>query len=105
MNHHRRDGMQLLDYVNELTRTHTHREHYSTKIGATTYGLDHVTAVPPLLHQLRYASPTGMGEERANLGFESRPAASLEALDTVTRIEHQAGSFSGSAASTPASPT
>jgi hypothetical protein len=65
---------ELLDYVNELTRTHTHREHYSTKIGATTYGLDHVTAVPPLLHQLRYASPSGMGEERANLGFESRPA-------------------------------
>jgi hypothetical protein len=82
--------MELLDYVNELTRTHTHREHYTTKTGPTTYGRDHITTVPPLLHQLRYASPSGAGEERANLGYESRPAASLDALDTLTRIEHQA---------------
>lgn len=93
--HHRHtdQGMTLLDYVNELTRTHAHREHYTTKIGHTTYGRDHVTSVPPLLHQLRYATPSGMGDERANLGYESRPALSLDALDTLARIEHQASTW------------
>lgn len=86
----RHPGMELIDYVNELTRTHDHREHYTTKVGHTTYGRDHVTRVPPLLHQLRFASPSGLGDERGNLGYESRPAASLDALDTLTRIEHQA---------------
>lgn len=87
---HHHTGMTVLDYVNELTRPHQHREHYTRKVGDTTYGQDHVTQVPPLLHQLRYATPSGMGEERGGAGYESRPALSLDALDTLARIEHQA---------------
>lgn len=90
---HHRTGMTLLDHINELTRHHEHREHYNRRANGTTYGLDHITRVPPLLHQLRYATPSGLGEERTNLGYESRPAASLDALDTLTRIEHQAATW------------
>ncbi len=82
--------MTLSDYVDELTRPHTHREHYTAKVGHTTYGLDHVTKVPALVHQLRYATPTGKGEELGGGGYESRPAASLESLDTLTDIDLEA---------------
>lgn len=91
----RHHAMTLLDYVNELTRPHQHREHYTRKVGATTYGQHHVTQVPPLLHQLRFASPSGLGEERGAGGYESRPALSLDAIDTLTRIEHQATEWLG----------
>lgn len=83
-------NMDLLDYIAELTQPHTHREHYTVRIGATTFGQDHTTKVPPLLHQLRFASPSGQGEERSGGGYESRPAASVDAISTLTEIDKEA---------------
>lgn len=82
--------MDLLDYVRELCSPHQHREHYQVRRGGTWYGQDHVTRVPALLVQLRWASPSGMGEDRGSSGYESRPAAPLDSLDTWARIDHDA---------------
>lgn len=83
-------GMDLTDYIDELTRPHTHREHYTAEHGRTKFGLDHVTDVPPLLHQLQFAVPAGAGEESSGGGYESRPAASIHSIDTLTHIDLEA---------------
>lgn len=83
-------NMDLLDYVDELTRPHTHREHYTAKYGTTSYQLDHVTRVPPLLHQLHAAAPAGKGDESSGGGYESRPSASIHSIDTLTHIDLEA---------------
>lgn len=88
MNSKRR--MDLADLVLELTRPHQHREPYSARVKGTLFGLHHTTSVPPLIHQLRYAQPSSGGEERANRGYASRPAARIEALDTLVRIDLEA---------------
>ena len=82
-----RQSMDLLDYVRELTRPYDHREHYQLERAGTWYGQDHITRVPALLHQLQYAAPSGAGEERGSAGFESRPSASLDSIDTLVRID------------------
>lgn len=81
-------GMDVHDYVRDLTRTHTHRERYTTNRGGTTYTRDHVTTVAPLLTQL-WASdtPSSSTEEGPRPGYASRPAARLEALDVAVRID------------------
>jgi hypothetical protein len=73
--------------VAELTRSHRHRETYTRQVGATLWTGQHVTEVPSLLVQLRYASASGQGGSRSGSGFESRPAASLESLATLTMID------------------
>lgn len=82
--------MDLNDYVRELTTHHQHREHYTIRRGKTWYGQQHATAVPALLDQLESASPSGAVAERDNNGYGSRPAARLEALDTLMRIDTEA---------------
>lgn len=84
-------NMDLLDYVNELTQPYKHREHYTTRVGATTFGLDHVTAVPPLLHQLQFGTATVTGEDRGGGGgYESQPVASLHSIDVFITIDKNA---------------
>lgn len=83
---------EVLEQLRELTSEHTHRERYAVQIGETRYSRSHATRVPSLIHQLQHASPTGEGLERGT-GFRSRPAARLEALDTLTRIDHQAAEW------------
>lgn len=70
----------------ELASTTRHREPYTVQAETTTWVQTWATQVPPLLIQLRYADSPG-GGSRAGAGFESRPAASLEALDTLARID------------------
>lgn len=82
--------LELADMVRELTERHTHREHYTVRRGKTWYGEDHVTDVPSLLRQLDLADPSGQGEERNGGGYASRPAARIEALDTLLRIDQEA---------------
>lgn len=81
--------VDVVDMVAELTRPYQHREHYTTVTGATSYGRDHVTKTPSLIHQLQHAAPTGEGLGRGG-GYESRPVARLEALDALTRIDLEA---------------
>jgi hypothetical protein len=80
----------LRNLITDLTRTRNHREHLTATIGHTTVGHAHFTKVPPLLAQLQYANPASETGSRSGAGFESRPAASLEALDTLVRIDLEA---------------
>jgi len=83
-------GLTLADYVRELTAPHQHREHYTVR--GLTGGIatrTHVTRVPPLLVQL-WDAPSTKTESGASLGYESRPVARLDALDTAARIDVQA---------------
>lgn len=81
-------GMELTDYIQELTQPHTHTEPITSRINGVWHTVPHTTRVPALIHQLDYATPSGKGEEdRAGSAFESRPAAALEALDTLVRID------------------
>lgn len=79
---------ELRDHINELTRPRSHREHLVRPVAAggtrTVF-----TKVPPLLAQLRWGDWT-KGTERGGSGYESRPAASLEALDTLVMIDLEA---------------
>lgn len=83
-------GMELVDYIDELTRPHTHREHYEYDSGRTRFGVDHVTKVAPLLEQLQFAAPAGKGDESSGGGYESRPSASIHSIDTLTHIDLEA---------------
>lgn len=81
-------GDELRHMIAELSRTTRHRETYTIQHAGTAWSQAWSTRVPPLLVQLRYAdSPTQGG--RGGSGFESRPAASIESLDTLTRIDLQ----------------
>jgi len=82
--------IDLHDMVDELTRPHTSRQHYTAQVGSTAWSRHHVHHQPSLLGQLEHAAPSGQGEERAAGGYESRPAARLEAVDTFMLIDHQA---------------
>ena len=82
--------MDPVDHIAELTRPHQHAERLTYKVGLTTVTRNHITRVPPLVVQLSDASPSGAGEDRGGAGYESRPAAALEALDTLIRIDLEA---------------
>lgn len=82
-------GNDLRGMIGDLTRARSHREHLVATVGLTTVAHSHFTRVPPLLAQLRYADWT-KGSERGGSGFESRPAASIEALDTLVSIDLEA---------------
>lgn len=82
--------LDLHDIVNELTTSHTHREPYETTDRGTVWTLHHATSVPSLVEQLLAASPSGQGNDRSGRGYESRPAAPLEALDTLMLIDDEA---------------
>lgn len=82
--------MTLVDYVADLTRWHTHAEPVTTKIGLTNVSFRHRTKVPPLLMQLERADASGQGASRSGAGFESRPAAPLEAVGALAWIDDAA---------------
>lgn len=82
--------MELADYLTELTRWHTHSEAFTVKIGNTSVTTRHRLKVPPLLLQLDAATASGDGASRGGGGFESRPAAPLEALDALAWIDDAA---------------
>lgn len=85
------DHHQLADYIHELTNTHTHTQRYTTRTGHTWYTQNHHIRVPALLTQLTTNDiPSTAAEEGPRPAFASRPAARLDALDTATRIDHQA---------------
>lgn len=77
------------DLVRELTEAHQHAEPYQRREGGTTWTDRHITRVPSLLDQLQHADQPSTGAGGAG-GYDSRPAASLEALDTLIRIDLEA---------------
>lgn len=89
MTHHQHTP-DIHDYANELTRTHTHRERYQTRVGLELWTQDHVTSVPALVHQLLEAHPASQASDGGSTSFGSRPAARIEALDTIMLIDDEA---------------
>lgn len=79
--------VDTLAQIAELTRATRHVQMYEkgpeTKI--------HRVTAPPLLWQLEN-SQQGLGsiEERAGSGYQSRPAARIEALDVLLKIDREA---------------
>lgn len=82
--------IEVIDMVRELTASHMHAEPYSVKVGETTFVRRHHTRVPSLLWQLEHVTPTGNSDDAAGAGFQSRPAAWLESLDTLASIDVEA---------------
>jgi hypothetical protein len=96
-------GLQLADYVRELTEPHQHREEYTIRgLTGGWAGRTHVTRVPALLDQL-WDAPSNAAESGSSAGYESRPAARLDALDTAARIDIQAARWITDLGETPRS--
>lgn len=83
--------MDLHDHIRELTRPHTHRQHFTTRHHGTWYGQHHTIHAPALLTQLQHAPPL-LGAQTHG-GYESRPAASLDSIDTLIRIDTHAAAW------------
>lgn len=101
-----RRGMDLADYVRELTQPHDHREPYTIRslTGTGWVPRHHTTHVPSLIAQLwANDTPSAAVEEGPRPGFASRPAARLEALDTAARIDIQAARWVTDIGETPRS--
>jgi hypothetical protein len=75
----------LRDMIRDLTRTTSHREQLN-RAPAAGGTVAHFTKMPPLLDQLQWGDWT-KGSDRSGSGYESRPAASIEALDTLVQID------------------
>lgn len=87
-------GMQLADYVNELTNPHQHVEAYTIKTRTGWIGCRHITRAPALLTQLwDNDTPSQAAGDGPRPGFKSKPAARLEALDAAVRIDLEASAW------------
>lgn len=84
------DDLDLNGYLHDLTRWHTHIEPVTQQVGQTKVIFRHRTKVPPLLVQLERADASGNGSARSGGGFESRPAAPLDAVDALVWIDVEA---------------
>lgn len=82
--------LDIHDYANDLTRTHTHRERYEVRQGLELWTKDHITSVPALVLQLLEAQPASQASDSGSAGYTSRPAARIEALDTIMLIDDEA---------------
>jgi hypothetical protein len=72
--------------IAELCWPRRHTEAYEVKLNGTTWNRRHPSQVPSLLRQLELATPSSRGADRS-AGYASRPAAMLEALDTLVWID------------------
>jgi hypothetical protein len=84
------DQLDIHDLVRDLTLPHAHREPYTLRVSGTTWTKGHVTLVPALIDQLLSATPAGSGEESGSGTAKSRPAARIEAIDTLMLIDDEA---------------
>ena len=82
--------LDIHDHIEQLTRTHTHREPFTQRQGQETWTAYHLTMVPPLIDQLDQADATRKGDVGGSAGYTSRPAASIEAIDTLMFIDDEA---------------
>lgn len=77
--------------IAELTRTRSHAQPYTTRLGETTVTDRHVTRVPSLVHQLLEVtgSTSGSGDMSGSTPT-SRPTARIECIDTLMLIDDEA---------------
>lgn len=85
-------GLQLADYVHELTDWHNHREPYTVRgLAGGIASRTHAIRVPSLLTQLwQNDIPSQAAGDGPRPGFQSKPVARLEALDAAVRIDLEA---------------
>jgi hypothetical protein len=72
-----------------LTQWHQHRQPYTFEGGMSSWDTYHTTEVPPLIDQLNEAEKPSAGDLTGTT-FGSRPVVSIEALDTLVHIDHEA---------------
>jgi hypothetical protein len=75
----------------QLTEWHSHREPYTYEGDMSSWDTHHTTQVPPLIVQLDDANPANAGSPHTTPG--SRPPTSLDALDTLVHIDHEAAKW------------
>ncbi|WP_134740009.1 hypothetical protein [Nocardioides sp. 503] len=92
MSDHLRPDLDVHLMIAELTRPSTHREPYVLQSGATSWRQHHLTRVPALVHQLLGAAPASSDSESGSAP-KSKPAARIEALDTIMLIDDEAGEW------------
>lgn len=83
------DVATFRDWIADLTEPRRHREPYTAKRRGTTYTGYHITDVPSLIAQLCNAGRPSTGEN-VPTAYTSRPAAHIEALDTLVGIDLEA---------------
>lgn len=76
----------------ELTQTHQHRQPYHFEGEMSSWDAHHTTTVPALIVQLNEADKTKTGDLTGSTPG-SRPTASIEALDTLIHIDHEAAAW------------
>jgi hypothetical protein len=80
----------------QLTQWHQHRQPYHFEGDMSSWDTHHVTNVPPLIDQLNNAQPSttsGINGDLSGTVPTSRPAASIEALDTLIHIDNEASKW------------
>ncbi len=80
------------DIARELTQPHRHRQPYHYEGAMSSWDAHHVTNVPALITQLNEADKTKTGDMTGSTPG-SRPTASIEALDTLIHIDHEAAAW------------
>lgn len=84
------DYLDIHDHVEQLTATHTNRAPYTHRNGQVLSTFTHLTMVPALIDQLDQPTSTAKGDVGGGTGYSSRPAASIEAIDTLMFIDDEA---------------
>ena len=83
--------LDIHDHIEQLVEHHTHREPYTHRNGTQLAIFTHLTMVPPLIDQLDDNTATSAkGDVGGSSGYSSRPAASIEAIDTLMFIDDEA---------------
>ena len=82
----------IADAVRDLTQPYTHIEPYAVVDGGKVKPKHHVTKHPSLLDQLR-AAEQHAGNDGTSGGYESRPAARLEAIATLNTIDSEVATW------------
>lgn len=82
--------LDIHDHVEQLVGSHTHREPYTHRNGQQLAIFTHLTMVPALIDQLDDADTGTKGDVSGGAGYTSRPAASLECIDTLMFIDDEA---------------
>ncbi len=84
--------LDIHDMVRQLTEQHWHREAYPDDPDKDAPQGFYGSQAPALITQLVGASPAGSGEMSGSAA-SSRPAARIEALDTLMLIDFEAGDW------------
>jgi hypothetical protein len=76
----------------QLTQWHQHRQPYHFEGDLSSWDTYHTTTVPPLIDQLNEGGPADTGGAYQATP-SSRPPTSLDALDTLVHIDHEASAW------------